>query len=238
MLANRLFTKLRNGQVHEALSWEISQRRFFDPSFDGALRAGIRNVLLSSAQMTAYTFLDAQRRYSPIVSAMRFVPRPGFGLDWRSDFDPARSKIVNSTLSADVRWTSYFLSIGHSHVACIPLKSVVTEEGEQAVTPCGLERPPQDSLLTPFANQFRGMVGFGQENKRGWNGAFLAIYDYTTGRMQYANTQITYNTACCAYSGQYRRFGFGARNENQYRFAFVIANIGSFGTLRRQERLF
>jgi len=56
--------------------------------------------------------------------------------------------------------------------------------------------------------------------------------------MQFANTQITYNTECCAFSGQYRRFNFGTRNENQYRFALVVANIGSFGTLRRQERLF
>jgi LPS-assembly protein len=56
--------------------------------------------------------------------------------------------------------------------------------------------------------------------------------------MQYNNTQISYNTDCCSFSVQYRRFAFGTRNENQFRFAFAIANIGSFGTLRRQERLF
>jgi LPS-assembly protein len=37
---------------------------------------------------------------------------------------------------------------------------------------------------------------------------------------------------------QFRRLGFGIRNENQFRVAFAVANIGSFGTLRRQERLF
>jgi LPS-assembly protein len=37
---------------------------------------------------------------------------------------------------------------------------------------------------------------------------------------------------------QYRRFGFATRNENQFRVAFAIANIGSFGTLKKQERLF
>ena len=33
-------------------------------------------------------------------------------------------------------------------------------------------------------------------------------------------------------------FALGNRNENQFRVAFAVANIGSFGTLRRQERIF
>jgi LPS-assembly protein len=37
---------------------------------------------------------------------------------------------------------------------------------------------------------------------------------------------------------QFGRFDFGTRNENQYRFAFAVANLGSFGNLKRQERLF
>ncbi len=38
---------------------------------------------------------------------------------------------------------------------------------------------------------------------------------------------------------EYRRFALGAvRNENQFRFSLSLANIGTFGTLRRQERLF
>ena len=56
--------------------------------------------------------------------------------------------------------------------------------------------------------------------------------------MQFATTQVTYNTDCCGWSVQYRRFSFGMRHENQFRVAFAIANIGSFGTLKKQERLF
>ena len=98
--------------------------------------------------------------------------------------------------------------------------------------------PQAGTVLSPPSNQIRGMVGIGQENRRGWNMGSMFIYDYRIGVMQFANTQVTYNTSCCAYSVQYRRFSFGTRNENQFRAAFVIANIGSFGTLRRQERLF
>ena len=36
---------------------------------------------------------------------------------------------------------------------------------------------------------------------------------------------------------QNRRFNRGTRDETQYRFAFAVSNLGSFGTLNRQERL-
>jgi LPS-assembly protein len=78
----------------------------------------------------------------------------------------------------------------------------------------------------------------GNDNRRGWNAAFDAIYDFRTSVMQYATTQVTYNTDCCGFSVQYRRLAIGTRNENQFRIAFSVANIGSFGTLRRQDRLF
>ncbi|MBI3208849.1 MAG: hypothetical protein HYZ37_08100, partial [Candidatus Solibacter usitatus] len=95
-----------------------------------------------------------------------------------------------------------------------------------------------DPKLSPPFNQFRGLLGIGQENRRGWNAAFSAYYDFNRGVMQFATTQVTYNYDCCGISVQYRRFNFGTRNENQFRVAFAVANIGSFGTLKRQERIF
>jgi len=49
---------------------------------------------------------------------------------------------------------------------------------------------------------------------------------------------VTYNTDCCGFSVQYRRFAVGTRNENQFRIAFAVSNIGSFGTLKPQEPIF
>jgi LPS-assembly protein len=38
---------------------------------------------------------------------------------------------------------------------------------------------------------------------------------------------------------EFRRFALGSvRNENEYRFTFALANIGTFGNLRRSEQLF
>lgn len=163
--------------------------------------------------MTAFAFIDRARDYSPIVSALRATPRPGLGLEWRADYDPLRGGFSNSSFTADGRLENLFLSLGHNHVR-------------------------SERVLSPSANQFRGLIGLGKENRRGWNAGFFALYDYRVGVLQFANTQITYNTDCCGFSVQYRRFSFGTRNENQFRVAFAVANIGSFGTLRRQERFF
>jgi LPS-assembly protein len=211
-LINRLYAK-RKGQVSEVLSWQVWQRLYFDPTFGGAVVEGRRNVVLSAAEMSPYTFLDGPRHYSPVVSALRLSPVPGFGFEWRSDYDPLRRRVVNSGLTADYRRSKYVLSMGHNHVRSV-------------------------SYISPSANQFRGVLGIGNENRRGWNAAFSGIYDFRTGVMQFATTQVTYNTDCCGISIQYRRFSIGTRNENQFRVAFAVANIGSFGTLKKQERLF
>jgi LPS-assembly protein len=227
-LINRLYAK-KGGQVHEALSWELWQKRYFDPTFGGAVVAGRRNVVLSAAEMTGYTFLDGPRRYSPVVSVLRGVPKSGLGVEWRTDYDPLRGEIVNGSLSADVRLGQYSTSFGYSRVACVPLSHVSN------ALPC---QDPSEKKLAPPANQLRSALAYGQENKRGWIAGFNSIYDFRTGVMQFATMQVTYNTDCCGFSVQYRRFGFGTRNENQFRVALSIANIGNFGTLKKTERMF
>ncbi len=212
-LVNRIFAKQKDGQVFEVLSWQLWQRRYFDPTFGGAVVEGRRNLVESVAQLTGYSFLDGPRRYSPVVSVLRVAPRPSLGVEWRSDYDPARSKIVNSGLTADARFSQYFVSLGHNHVR-------------------------STTVLSPSANQLRGLLGVGKQNQAGWGAAFSAVYDFRVSVMQYATTQVSYNTDCCGFSVQYRRFSFGTRNENQFRLSLAIANIGSFGTLKKQERLF
>jgi LPS-assembly protein len=212
-ITNRLYVK-RKGLVSELLSWQLWQRRYFDPDFGGALVEGRRNVVRSSVDLSAYAFLDRARRYSPIVSALRMAPVPGLGIEWRADYDPARGRFVNSGITADGRLSRYFVSVGHNYIRSNP------------------------QILTPSANQMRGLIGIGDPNRRGWNAGFTAIYDFRAAQMQYSTTQITYNTDCCGFSVQYRRSSYGPINENQFRLAFAVANIGSFGTLKQQERLF
>ena len=211
-LANRLYAKKGN-TLREVFTWEIAQKRYFDPTFGGALVSGQRNVFESTADLTGYAFLVGPRSTSPVVSTFRASPINGLNVQWQTDYDPRVRAIVNSTMSVDYRWKKYVISGGNNEVHNSP-------------------------LLTPYANQFRGRVGYGDTNHRGWNAAVDFIYDYRQQVLLYTTTQVTYNTDCCGLSFQYRRYNVGIRDETLEYFSFSIANIGNFGNLKKQDRLF
>jgi LPS-assembly protein len=211
-ITNRVFVK-RGAAVNEVLSWQVWQKRYLDPDLGGAVITGQRNVFLTQTEMTGYAFFDRPRKFSPVVSSLRAQPTPAVGFEWRADYDTVRHRVVNSTLVASWRWDKYSVMAGHNHLRSNP-------------------------VLSPSSNQFIGVAGWGAPDQRGWSVGFQSVYDFRLSIMQFATTQISYNTECCGFSVQYRRFSFGPRNENQYRVAFAVANIGSFGSLRRQERIF
>ena len=210
-VTNRLLAKEKNGNVTDFITWQTWYDRYFDPTFGGAIVAGERNVLQSSLDLTGYGYLDGLRHSSPIVSALRLQSR--VGMEWRADYDPLRHGIVNSTLSMDGRIKDYHVSVAHTDIKT-------------------------DPLLSPNANQFRGSFSYGSDTRRGLSYGFVAAYDYRAGVMQYSQTQVTYNSDCCGLSVQYYRFNVGARNESQFRVSFAVSNIGAFGTLKRQERIY
>ncbi len=211
-IANRFFLKSADGSVSEVLYWEISQSRYFDPTFGGAVVAGQRNVIASSEAVSGYAFLIGPRNYSPVDSTIR-LQKNNFGVEWQADFDPYYGRLTDSGLSVNVRLSQLFVAIGHNEIH-------------------------SDPVLSPNSNQVSTVVGFGNSQRKGISGAFGIYYDYEQARLQYATAQVTYNTDCCGLSVQFRRFNFGTRDENQFRIAFSVSNVATMGTLRRQDRLF
>ena len=206
--------KTEPGRVREVLSVDIRQRRFFDPEFGDALFPGRRNVLDSGLGLTPFAFADQARNYSPIATTLRVSPSLRHSLEWRYDYDPLRGKVVNSSVSGGFHFDWWNVTVGHHAV-----------------------RTP-DVLTTP-SNQLSTIIRLGDFNRRGWNLALNNIYDYRQTIFLYTAIQGTYNTDCCGFSAEWRRFAIGTtRNESQIRFAFSIANVGSFGTLRPRERIF
>jgi LPS-assembly protein len=213
-LTNRIYAR-RGDSVEEILTWEVAQKRYFDPTFGGALVAGQRNVIGPTADLAAYAFLVGPRSTSPVVSSLRVSPINGLGLRWQTDYDPRLGRFVDSSLSVDYRYAKYFVSAGQNRVNT-------------------------DPAITTRANQFRVRVGFGDTNHRGFNAASEAIFDYQQGGIQYTTSQVTYNTNCCGLSFQFRSLNPGnvsARTE--YRMAFTVANIAtSLGNMKKQDRMF
>ncbi len=211
-LTNRLLAKSKDGHVTDFLSWEIAYKRYFDPTFGGAIIPGQRNVLYTSADFDGFTFLDGYRHSSPIVSAFHLQSKIGF--EWRTDYDPVQHHIVNSAFTVDGRYKKYALSIGHTIVRT-------------------------DPLLSPRSDQARASLIYGNSNSKGWNYGVAVYYDYRLHLLQYSQVQVTYNTDCCGFSVQYRRSEVtGLPNDTQIRVAFAVSNIGTFGTLKRQEKIF
>jgi LPS-assembly protein len=91
----------------------------------------------------------------------------------------------------------------------------------------------------PLSNQIRALFGYGSETRKGLNFTTGIGYDFTNKTLQNQIVQASYNGGCCGLAVEYRRINLGqVRTENQFRIAFMIANIGTFGNLRHQEKIF
>jgi LPS-assembly protein len=214
-IANRIYAR-RGDSVEEIFSWEVFQKRYFDPTFGGALVAGQRNVIAPTADLTAYAFLVGPRSTSPVVSVMSVGPIHGLGVRWQTDYDPRLGRIVDSSFAIDYRYAKYFVSAGQNMVNT-------------------------DPAITAPADQFRMRAGFGDPNHRGFNAGVEAIYDYNLHAIQYTTSQVTYNTNCCGLSVQFHSFNIGNNvgSRSEWRFAFTVANIATpLGNLKKQDRMF
>ena len=207
-------------QVREIVTWEVAQKYFLDPNFGGAVVNGRRNVLSTTADFSGIAFLTEPRHLSPLISRLRVQTSSQTDAEWDIDYDFKEHRVNASTALFNYHFGDYTIGGGDAYVQALPgITSATT--------------PQQDF------NQFRLLFGYGRPNKRGFSGATAFGFDANLGFLQYATVQTSYNWDCCGVSLEYRRFALGAvRNENQFRFNFTLANIGSFGNIRRQEQLY
>ncbi len=210
------------GEAREIVTWEVAQKYFFLDDFGGAVVNGRRNVLTTTASFAGIAFLTEPRRFSPLLSRLRVRPGPGMDAEWHFDYDIPKGRVNASTALVTFRFGDFFLGGSHAYFQA---------PGEIFVNS---PIPGPDKF-----NQIRVLLGYGHPNKRGISTAANIGLDANLNFLQYSAFQGTYNWDCCGISAEYRRFALGSvRNENQFRFAFTLANIGSFGTLRRRERIY
>ena len=81
-LTNRVYAK-RGDSVQEIFTWELAQKRYFDPTFGGALVPGQTNVFASTVDVTAYAFLVGPRSTSPVVSCCAPAPSTAWAFNGR-----------------------------------------------------------------------------------------------------------------------------------------------------------
>jgi LPS-assembly protein len=210
-------------QVREVVTWELAQKYFLDPTFGGALISGQRNVFTTTADLTGIAFITQPRHLSPLVSRLRVETSARTDAEWDLDYDFQNNTTNASTLLANYHFGQVTVGGGDAFLQ-IPAQTAASSL----------------AVAAPVRfNQFRFALGYGRPNKRGFSAASSFGFDAESKLLQFLSVQTTYNWDCCGVTLEYRSYSVAnVRNENLFRFSFALANIGGFGSLRRQERLY
>lgn len=213
-ITQRLFHGTAKG-TDEVLSWRVSQKYYFDPTFGGALVPGHRNVFQAVDSISPFAFADGVRRFSPLTSEFRVTPGGAYEVELIQDFDTQKNQLLaTGTLLKFKPYRESFLTLAH-----------FLTHG--------------DTVLQPRSNQVRLQAGFGEVNRQGFNLITGVSYDFLNHFIQNQSVVASYNGSCCGLAFEYRRLALASvRDENQFRVSFLIANLGTAGNVRRQEKLF
>jgi LPS-assembly protein len=224
----RLFLKGGDSQPQEFLTWSVLQKHYFDPTFGGAIVNGQRNVFQALDSITPFAFAFGPRNWSPIVSDIKLTPGGRYDVEQILQYDPHNQRLVTiGTLLKVKPYSEFFATMAHFRLNDNPSLSDIRAPSQL---------PP---FQQPLSNQIRALVGYGSETRKGFNFTGGVGYDFTNKTLQNQIVQASYNGSCCGFAVEYRRINLGqVRTENQFRIAFMIGNIGTFGNLRHQEKIY
>jgi len=226
----RLYRKDGEDQPQELLSWRVVQKHYFNPTFSGAILDGQRNVFQALDSISPFAFAFGPRQWSPIVSDFRITPSGPYDVEQILQYDTQIQRLVTiGTLLKVKPYREFFTTLAYFRLNDNPV------QGDMPVPlPPGFVPFQQ-----PLSNQIRALAGYGNESRKGFNFLTGVGYDFTNKTLQNQIVQASYNGGCCGLALEYRRINLGqVRTENQFRVAFIIANIGTFGNLRHQEKIF
>ncbi len=231
-LANSLFIRKdvpdgqgERPQARELISWRLSQKYYFDPTFGGMLELGKRVVFEPTISMTGFAFAQG-RRFSPVVSVLKFSPFSNYDTELRADLSPSSGGVLNAGITSHLRRGLVGLSVTDFFINRTSALST-------PVTPTG------DLATMPSFHLLRAVASYGEVNRRGLSGAFGMDFNFAQRVAHQVVSQVSYNFGCFAVDLEYRRFALGdLRRENQFRVAVSLANVGTFGNLKPREKLY
>jgi LPS-assembly protein len=211
-------------QARELLSLRLSQKYYFDPTFGGALQPGGSNVWEPTIDLTGFAFARGQH-LSPVVSVLKFEPFSNYDTELRADIAPQGGGILNAGIT--------------SHIHRGPLGLAFTDFFINRTETLSTPITPVNPLALPSFHLFRTVASYGDVNRKGFSGAVGLDYNFAQKVANQIVGQLGYNFGCFGLDVEFRRFDLGPlRRENQYRVALSLANVGTFGNLKRRERLY
>jgi LPS-assembly protein len=221
----------------EVVTWQVDQKYFLDPTFGGALVAGQRNVFTTTEDLTGIAFATQPRHLSPVISRLVADTSSHTNTEWDLDYDFQLHRVNASTLLVNHTVGPFTIGGGDAFLQ-IP-QTPQTSNAVPAQNEGTCDAASTTVQVTCKFQQFRVALGYGSLTRRGLSAATSIGFDAEMRQLQFATAQTTYNWDCCGMTLEYRRYAIAnVRNENLFRFTFSLANIGSFGNLRKQERLY
>ncbi len=204
------------------VEWKLAQVYYANRNFGGALVPGQRNVFDNTVDFTGIAFLIDPRIFSPIISRLR-VASGNTDFQWGVDYDPVLHQVNASTMFAGYRWGNWYFNGGQTYL---------NAPGEVAIV--------NGVAMQQIYNQWRIGTIYGGMSKTGFSaGVSVAMSAEPPPLFQGATIQVNYNWDCCGVAFQYQRYAFGSvRNENAYHFSFSLTNVGTFGSIKRLQRLY
>ena len=213
-------------QARELMSLSVTQKYYFDPTFGGALQPG-RNVWEPTLDLTGFAFAQG-RRLSPLVTVLKVAPFSNYDTELRADFNPSGGGVLNAGITSAVHRGQFSLEATDFFIS--------RTEGLGFILRAMPTLPP--SALPSF-NLLNTRVAYGRTDRKGLSGAFGVNYNFVQGVANAVVGQVTYNFGCFGVDVGYNRFNLGPlREENQFRVAISLSNVGSFGNLKTRDRLY
>jgi LPS-assembly protein len=212
-------------QARELLSLRLSQFYYFDPTFGGALQPGREIVWQPTTALTGFAFAQG-RHLSPLVSVLKLAPSSSYDTELRADFSPNGGGVLNAGITSNL----------HRGLMGLSLTDFFINRTAAQLTPV-LPVTPLSQI--PSYNLLRTLATYGNVDHNGFSGAFGVDYNFVEHVAHQVVGEAGYRFSCFAVNVEYRRFSLGPlRQENEFRVAVSLANVGTFGNLRQNERLF
>lgn len=212
-------------QARDFISLRLSQKYYFDPTFGGALVPGQQVVWDPTISLTGFAFAQG-RRLSPLVTVLKVAPSPNYDMEMRADFNPNGGGVLNAGITGRAHHGPVGLSLTDFYI----------NRTAALLTPL----PPTTTLsqLSSY-HLLQTVATFGDLNRKGFSGAYGIAYNFAQSNVLQMVSQASYNFGCFGIEFEYRRFALGPlRQDNSYRVALSLSNVGTFGNLRTRERLF
>ncbi|HEY6290318.1 MAG TPA: hypothetical protein VI455_01995 [Terriglobia bacterium] len=212
-------------QARELVSLSLTQKYYFDPTFGGVLR-GNENQWEPTIDLTGFAFAQG-RRLSPLVTVLKIAPFSNFDTEVRADFSPSGGGVLNAGITSAVHHGEFSFEATEFFV-----------DRTQTVGFGTVIVPVFATSQILSSNLFNARIIYGRPDHKGFSGAFGVNYNISESEANAVVAQVTYNFNCFGIDFGYNRFNLGPlRDENQFRIAISLSNVGSFGNLKTRDRL-